>query len=816
MLVLNDEILKFADSTELLGIYLYQNSGKIVFANKAFLNLLEYTKEDLLKIDLLQTVEDGHKEEAKKIIERRCKGESFSREFREFKYITKSGMIVPVINFGYTVIYKNKPSGLVFVVDLLKQKTYESLLRITNEIIETAESTLSEQDLLRRIVEILVEKGEFDLVSAFKKIKNDVFKLLSIKHKNTKIESIFANFGIKPEAFGLKEAIKKKVPISINTILLDKEKKKKLGLSVCTIPITVDNKNEYLITIFSRTKNIFSEQLKHYVETLHFLFLTAIEKIRTNKVNKILNTVINENFDLVVITDENFNIEYTNSSFPELLGKKEQDVIGNKINNFIKDINISELNHSHSQMIQLRVNGEYRTFFLHISSVSLNRKYFIFAAKNTKENPALNFAIETYLKKDQLTGLPNRKAFIDSIKKFIQRARHKKTIGAILIIDPANFSKINEAYGFQTGDEILIKISKRLISFLRDYDIVSKLESERFGVLLKDIEREEDIYVVAFRLLKLLSKPYQTQRKKINIGFNIGIGVYPSDSTDPEDLINKSHIAIEDAKLKGEGSIGFYREDLKVSILKRLKIQEESLDAMEKGELKLFLQPYYSVLDYSAKGAEALVRWIKKNHTISPGEFIPVLEQAGLIQRLDRYMTNKVLTFLSNRKSSIPISLNISPDTLHDDTYVEYIIEEVKNRGLKNLMNVEITERTFMKNLDSAIEKIIKLKNNGIGVLIDDFGTGYSSLSYLSQLPVDYVKIDISFVRKVSDDAKTYSIVKTIIYLAKELGMKTIAEGVENKNQIKLLKQAGCDYLQGFYFSKPVPAEKIIVTPSQS
>ena len=804
--------LNLFDSTELLGIYLYQDFGKIVFANRAFLNMLCFLKEEITKINLLDLVDSEFKKDAENIITSRCKGEVFAHEFKIINLVTKNGMIIPTICFGYTVLYKNKYSGLVFVIDLTREKTFQTLLNITNKIAYISNTILSEDELAKRIASILSKDNFFSHIVIHEQ-KNKTFKpSLSIG----RAEKEFSNMLKKLDKFcGLKEAANGLTPIPLNTLNIEKEgdvHKNTGAYSVCSIPLTVEGKAKYILTIFSKIKDAFSENFKHFPESLHFIIQSAFDKMRTNKINTILNTAINENFDLVVITDKNLTIEYANNQFFKLVEKSRKDVIGSHLEKFIKDIGkLKDEEHGSSQLIKLNLNSRVEPLLLHISKTVLDKKYYIFTAKNIKENSTLFAALENYIKKDQLTGLLNREAMIDSIKKFIERAKYKKLIGALFIIDPVNFSKINEAYGFKVGDKILIEVGNRLVNFLRDYDIVAKLESNRFGVFLKEIEREENIYIVAIRLLNHLSKPYQINGEKINIGFNLGISLYPFDARDPEDLINKAYVALADAKLKGENKIGFYREKLKSSILERLKLREEAEEAMEKREFQLFLQPYFSSSDHSLKGAEALVRWSKNGIVIPPNKFIPVLEQTGLIKKLDIYMVNKVIEFLTQRKAAFPISVNVSPKTLHDEEFVNFLIEKVNAEKLSGLLNIEITERTFLDNLEKTKSVLKLFKNSGIGISIDDFGTGYSSLSYLSQLPVDFLKIDISFVRNILEDEKTLSVVKTIIYLAKQLNITTIAEGVETEKQVNRLKELGCDYLQGFYFSKPIPASQAVV-----
>ncbi len=812
MVELTDDILNLFDTTEMLGIYLYQDFGKIVFANKVFLKMLCFSEEEISKINLLELVDEEFKKDAENIITNRCKGVFFAHEFKTINLTTKNGMLIPTICFGYTVLYKNKYSGLVFVVDLTREKTFQTLSNITNKIANISNTILSENKLLEKIADILSKNSFFSHIAIHEQ-KNKTFKLLlSMGTAEKELSHILKKLD---KFCGIREAANSSTPIPLNTLnIMENEQshKKISALSVCSIPLTIEGKTKYVLTIFSKIKDAFSENFKHCPKSLHFLIQSAFDKMRTNKINTILNTAINENFDLVVITDENLTIEYANNQFFQLVEKTREDVIGSHLERFIKNIGkLKDEEHGSSQLIKLNLSSGVEPLLLHISKTVLDKKYYIFTAKNIKENSTLFAALENYIKKDQLTGLLNREALIDSIKKFIERAKYKKLIGAFLIIDPINFSKINEAYGFKVGDKILIEIGNRLVNFLRDYDIVAKLESNRFGVFLKEIEREENIYIVAIRLLNNLSKPYQINGKKISIGFNLGISLYPFDSKDPEDLINKAYVALADAKQKGEYKIGFYKEKLQSSIIERLKLKEEAEEAIEKREFQLFLQPYFSSSDHSLKGAEALVRWIKNGEVVPPNKFIPVLEQTDLIKKLDTYMVNEVIKFLKQFKDALPISVNVFPKTVHDEEFVNFLIEKVRAEKLNGLLNIEITERTFLDNLEKT-KNILKLfKSSGVGISIDDFGTGYSSLSYLSQLPVDFLKIDISFVRNILKDEKTLSVVKTIIYLAKQLNITTIAEGVETEKQVNKLKESGCDYLQGFYFSKPIPANQAVV-----
>ncbi len=818
-LALTDDMLNTLNTAEILGVYLYQDNGKFVFANNAFLNFLGYAQEELLQKSLLEVINEKFIPEAREIIERRLKGEEFAKEYREFEYITKDGMVKPALIFGYTVLYNGKPAGLVVNIDILKEKLYEILYRITNNT-DSLSKVLKRDELLDSLCDTLIKEPTFDLVIATEVVGNTC-KVKSIKSKNGTVKKQLKNAEVeldeKQKAIcGIDKALKASGPvfkeIEQNSLLsvLGINNEDNRMLSMCTLPLVFNNET-YIISVLSRIKDLFSEKYKYFAYSLKTILSSTIKTGEAERINTVLDKAIDENFDMVVLTDKSLNVVYINNAATKMLDKPFTELVNRPLSEIIPEINHTKLNSTPSQILRVKTKEGLRNLLFHVAKIDLhNETYYLLVAKDIKENTLLQTAIENYLKRDQLTGLLNRRAFLESIDRFINRAKFRKVIGAVLVIDPLHFSNINEAYGLKAGDRVLIEISKRLLSFLRDYDLIAKLESERFGVLLKEIEREEDIYVISVKLLDFLSKPYVIGKNSIRLSFNIGISIYPTDAKNAEDLIDKAQIALSDAKEKKNMNIGFYKEELKIMAQKNVEIQDSFTEALKNGELKLFLQPYFTTSNFAIGGAEALVRWIKNNNTIQPMEFIPPLEKTNLIKNLDKYMFDSTAEFLSSQKIQFPISVNVSPKTLYDEDFIGHVIDTVKNNNIENLINIEITERMVMNNIDIAITILKRLKDNGIGISIDDFGTGYSSLSYLAKLPVDFVKIDLSFVKRMLEDNKVLSVVKTIVYLAKELGMKTIAEGVENDKQIEILRNLGCDYLQGFYFSKPIPKEKVL------
>ncbi|WP_022670700.1 EAL domain-containing protein [Hippea alviniae] len=822
---LGKTFIDIINSISIIGVYIYQEEGKIVFSNEAFANLLGYDKDEILKLTVFDILYKD-KDYIKSIIEKRTRGETFTKEYNELFYKTKSGFIKPTINFGYTITFNGKPAGLVIVIDSTQQKLFSILYESLAKIMFIATSSKNEKELIKKTVNTLVETVGFDLVVVGKiDEKTKLFELHHIKAKLKEYEEIFKQMKVSadeniPEGKGsIGEAYRTKSIVVINNIYKDdrmkawREQQKKTGVyAVCSLPV-----GDYIMALYSRIPEIFDEQHIKLIKNIQTAISAAIKRINLERWKNLLNSTIEQGFDLVIITDKELNILYLNSNTERITGFSKEELEGKKLDFLltekVKQKPINTINGGFYRVVLCkRKDGTQIDILLNISkTIEEDQIFYIATGKDITGNIELQKAIDETLNKDQIIGLLNRNAFVKAIEKFIHRAKHKNLIGAVVVINPIEFSTINKALGFKKANSILKQIAERLINFLREYDTVAKLESDRFGVLIKDIQREEDVFVIVKRLLDVLFKPYSTGSSSIIMGFNAGISMFPSDSKDAEELIEKAEIAIPESKEKSV-NLGFYRDSLKEKFTKRVQIESSFLKALENDEFVFFLQPYVNANDLSIGGAEALIRWKKNGKIISPMEFVPILEEMKLIKDLEIWTVNKKLPCLKNIiEKGIPIALNISPVSLNDDLFVEKLINSVKENGINpKMLRIEITERLFIENLQKAAKTLNKLRNKGFKIMVDDFGTGYSSLSYISKLPLDFIKIDISFTRIILNDAKTLSIVKTILFMAKELGIKTVAEGVETKEQANLLKQIGCDYLQGFLFYKPMPAEELV------
>lgn len=416
---------------------------------------------------------------------------------------------------------------------------------------------------------------------------------------------------------------------------------------------------------------------------------------------------------------------------------------------------------------------------------------------------------------DDLTGLPTRNLFIDRITQGIARTEYYHKLIAVMIIDVNRFRFINDTYGIYAGDAILKEIAERLTHAVREGDTVARLGNDHYGVLLTDVAQSENIIFVIEKIMKTASLPVLHRESEIPLSLSIGIAVYPRDGKDGIELLKNADLANAKANQLGRKSYQFYTEELDVRAAQFALMEKNLRNAIKREEFILHFQPYWDTNTKRMTGMEALVRWNSPEFgLVPPVKFIPVLEDTGLIIEVGEWILRAAVKQVKEWQDQgypvVPISVNLSGIQFGQKGLVEMAAEVIKDVGLNpNLLNLEITETVFMQDIKDTYSILVKFKQIGISIGIDDFGTGYSSLSYLKKFPIDYLKIDISFVRELATDPDSVSIVKAIISMAHALNLKTIAEGVETEEQWKFLRLLSCDNVQGFYFSKPLPAADI-------
>ncbi len=414
---------------------------------------------------------------------------------------------------------------------------------------------------------------------------------------------------------------------------------------------------------------------------------------------------------------------------------------------------------------------------------------------------------------DGLTGLPNRVLLNDRIKQAVSMAQRSEKQLAVLFLDLDHFKNVNDSLGHNIGDKLLVEVAKRLKDTVREEDTVSRLGGDEFILLLPDADTEGATYV-AEKLLQAIARSYQIEQHELSITPSIGIAMYPSDGADFDVLSKCADVAMYSAKQNGRNGYCFYTAEMQANTVRTLRLENGLRRALERSQLQLYYQPFMSLHDGRIVGAEALLRWQHPElGMVSPGEFIPIAEDSGQILHIGewvlRHAARQLVEWMNNGLAPMTIAVNLSMVQFrhaHLPQLIGRILEEEKLAPQH--LELELTEGFAMENPPRAVAVMDDLNERGIRIAIDDFGTGYSSLSYLKRFKIDKLKIDQSFVHNITQDEGDKAIVKAIISMADSLGMQTIAEGVETAGQLAYLREHGCQEMQGYFFSHPLPADK--------
>ncbi|NPA52668.1 MAG: EAL domain-containing protein [Aquificae bacterium] len=517
---------------------------------------------------------------------------------------------------------------------------------------------------------------------------------------------------------------------------------------------------------------------------------------------------------------KNGRFEYVNDAMENITGYKKQNLIGLKVTSIIVNEDIKKvqkaLNLQTIEPVEVRfITKENTSKYVIVSFRKIqkeNENLILGVAIDITELKIAQKKIEFMAYHDPLTKLPNRNLFFDILKQEIKQAKREKRNLAVMFIDLDRFKEINDTYGHDYGDKVLEIISKRLKNSLRESDIVARLGGDEFGVILPIISKPEDAAIIAEKILKKVQKPVFVKGKEFLLTTSIGIAIFPNDGSTPEELLKAADAAMYKAKSEGKNKYFYFSEDLSKNLKKKVELERKLRKAFTNKEFRIVYQPFIDLETGEIIGVEALIRWFSKDFgLIRPSKFISIAEEVGLIVDLENWVLENVCKQIKQWEEQgiflQKVAVNISPKHFVTSSFVKDI-EIIKQYNVTNL-EIEIIESIFLEDYDLIIKKIEKLKQLGVSISIDDFGTGYSSLSYLKNFPIDIIKIDKAFIKDLTTNINDQAIVKAVIAIAQALKIKTLAEGIENQNQLNKLKELGCNYGQGYYILRPLPAEEL-------
>ena len=424
---------------------------------------------------------------------------------------------------------------------------------------------------------------------------------------------------------------------------------------------------------------------------------------------------------------------------------------------------------------------------------------------------------------DSLTNLPNRALIMDRIEQLLARNRRHGTIGAALYIDLDDFKNVNDTLGHEAGDHLLVAVAARLTSAMRDADTIGRMGGDEFVVLIDGAQLKVSPELVAERLLDVMRQPFDLDEASVPLAVNTSIGIAIGDRANGGELLRDADVALYQAKAAGKNRYEVFYPEMQTQISRRIELEFDLRSAIELDQLHLAYQPIYNLEDLSLVGVEALLRWSHPRlGAIEPEEFIPILEQTGQIQEVGRWVLNQACTQMAiwhSRGDTLDVSVNVSGRQLDHDSVIAHISEALTASGLDpGSLIIEVTETALMRDAAGTAVRLKAIKELGARIAVDDFGTGYSSLAYLQQFPVDCLKIDRSFTNAITTSPESKALIRTLVQLGRDLGLKTLAEGVETADEMDHLRNERVDEAQGFLLSRPLDPhtlESNILAPSR-
>ena len=799
--------LKYFEDHPWVFVVLYKK--EILYINKSFREMLGFSEEDIKNMTILDLIKKkSDREYIKSNIEKRLKGEVFAKPYKYIELVNKKNERFYANFYSQTIKIDDEYMGLAIGFDSTEDYKKEFLIDILKEINQAIISKNSEEEIFTDILNEIYERGNYVFVCVFvnenKQIHPKYCKGFDKEFLNfLKDNFVFEN---REKCPGIDYLLKNEIMVvndvenikNINPDLYSLLSQRNAN-SLLFIPIYNSDKIYGAIGIVSKYKNDFDElSLKIFKEAKQDLEF-SLKKIENHSYLEILKRAIDKTFAWVLITDENANIIYANEAVEKLSGYKLKNLLGKNPKIFKSGYHSEEFyekmwenlkNNIPVEALLINKSKNGKLFYLKDRIVPVitpsGKKYYISLGIDITQE----YNLKDKLKKDILTNLPNRSEFINIASKILKKDKKY----ACVVIDITDFKIFNQIYGNESGDFVLKEFAKFLKTFFYENDVVARIGGDEFAVLFEVKE-----YTHVEKIMKnLIEKIKNNDKFRNKLSVNIGISLYPKDDTDIIKLLEKAIFALQIAKEKGDFSYEFFDKLYDKKIIEYYDVKNLIIKAIRNDMFIYHFQPYVDSKTFEIVGAETLLRIKDGDKIIYPGDFIEFLENSNYIKEVEKLMFPKYIKYLKQVK--IPLSFNISGRSLTDMNHIKTLFARQSNLPIV----IELTEREIALNIEYTKSVFNYFKSKNIKVSIDDFGTGYSSLTYLKDLPADYLKIDMSFVKNIVSSKKDRAIVETIVHFAHNFDLKTIAEGVETIEQVKILQEMECDYLQGYYFYKPM------------
>ncbi|WP_457600199.1 EAL domain-containing protein [Hydrogenivirga sp.] len=814
------EVIGALEEVPHIGFVVYVGD-RIVYADSSAASFVGEDADSLVGRSILEFIHAD--EDTKRSIERmlslRAKGEGENAEY-ELKIRRRDGSLKYVLAYSRTVFYRGAYAGVSFLVDITKRKRLEDMYELVKEVNHLTISSLFEEEFFEKLCSAISRR--LNLKSVWIGVPGDRrAETFHVCGGDCDLSGDFLPPLNSPEG----ESYTSRDVVVIEDVAsshIPEERKEELlrgGVrSIAVIPLLKFGEPVGVLSLYSEESRFFTEDVVDALNELRGDVSFSLEKMEETRKAMLISKALDSSKEWVLITDEEGRILYVNEGVMKLSGYEREELIGRKPSIFKSGYQTREFYEKlwntilsgetfESTFVNRKKNGE--LFYLDMSIIPLELpgrvRRFLAIGKDITREVSLSEEIERLKFRDVITGLYNFDGLSFKAEEYL--TQESGGIFSLIILDIYNFTYVNSTFGIGVGDKLLTKVAELLKGRFREDDVIAKVGGDEFGVFLR-LNKKEDALLIRKDLELLFEEPLQVGSYRIKVGINAGIALYPDDAKNFLNLYECASLALSEAKKEGADTIKFYDPTMEGKA--KDYVRKESLidRAIREGLFTFYYQPYFYTDSLRVAGLEALVRIRDRDGNVyGPQHFIDILERSPLLRDFENWALEEVINDIN--RWDMPVSLNISANSFKHEEFIKRLINVAKVWSA--FLTVEITERILVEDREETKRILEELKFYGgaLRVAVDDFGTGFSSLTYLSELPVDIIKIDMSFTRRVAEDERIRGLVEGVVHIARSLGMKTVAEGVEDEEQLEVLKDIGCDMVQGYYLARPMPREDI-------